>query len=344
MSNQKFTPIQEMGRQQLIDSLRKYQTGKSPVLLRGIGDDAAVFRISEYESGLLSTDSLVEGVHFDLTYTPFRHLGFKAVTVAVSDIYAMNGKPELITVSLLLPNKVSMEMLQELYSGINAASHYYNVDIAGGDISPALSSMIISMSSYGIADAAKVCYRSGATVDEALCVSGDLGGAFAGLKLLVREKNVWQDRGDELFEPDLSGFDYVVGRQLVPHARKDLIESLGEAEIVPGAMIDISQGLANEILYMSKASGCGVQIFEAALPVAPDTRAAADELQEDVDQYALHGGEDYEILFTLPEKKVERFSDLFRDFVVIGKIVPGKSGVLIQSASGEMHEISLPSS
>jgi len=342
MSDQPFTPIQDVGRQQLIDSLKQFETSVSSSLLKGIGDDAAVFRISDYLSGLLTTDSLVEGVHFDLVYTPFKHLGFKAVTAAVSDIYAMNGKPELVTVSVMLPNRISLEMLHELYSGMHSAAHFYGIDIAGGDVAPTLSNMIISMSVYGTAGSDRVCYRSGARIGDALCVSGDLGGAFAGLKLLMREKNVWKERGDDHFEPDLSGFSYVVGRQLVPHARKDLIESLEQAGITPGAMIDISQGLANEVMYLSRASGCGVRIFEAALPVAPDTRSAADELQDDVDQFALHGGEDYEMLFTLPENDVERFAGLFRDFVVIGKIVPPEDGILMQTADGEMHEISLP--
>ena len=342
MSDQSFTPIQEVGRQQLIDSLKQFETSNSPSLIKGIGDDAAVFRISDYLSGLLSTDSLVEGVHFDLVYTPFKHLGFKAVTAAVSDIYAMNGKPDLVTVSVMLPNRISLEMLHELYSGMHSAAHFYNIDIAGGDVAPTLSNMIITMSAYGTAGSERVCYRSGAKIGDALCVTGDLGGAFAGLKLLMREKNVWQERSDDQFEPDLSGFDYVVGRQLVPHARKDLIESLDEAGIIPGAMIDISQGLANEVMYLSRASGCGVRLFEAALPVAPDTRSAADELQEDVDQFALHGGEDYEMLFTLPESDVERFAGLFKDFVVIGKIVPAEDGILLQTAEGEMHEITLP--
>ncbi|MFU8860890.1 MAG: thiamine-phosphate kinase [Cyclonatronaceae bacterium] len=342
MSHQPFTPIQEVGRQQLIDSLRQFETAKSPSLIKGIGDDAAVFRISDYLSGLLSTDSLVEGVHFDLVYTPFKHLGFKAVTAAVSDIYAMNGKPELITVSVMLPNRISLEMLHEFYSGVHSAAHHYNVDIAGGDVAPTVSNMVLSLTAYGTTDADRVCYRSGAKPGEALCVTGDLGGAFAGLKLLMREKNVWQERGDEQFEPDLSGFDYVVGRQLVPHARKDLIDALQEAGITPGAMIDISQGLANELIYLGRASGCGARIYEAALPVAPDTRAAANELQDNVDQFALHGGEDYELMFTLSEKDVERFADLFRDFVVIGKLVPASEGILLQTSEGDVHEIRLP--
>lgn len=342
MSDQTFTPIQEVGRQQLIDSLRQFETSESPSLVKGIGDDAAVFRISDYLSGLLTSDSLVEGVHFDLVYTPLKHLGFKAVTAAVSDIYAMNGKPEIITVSVMLPNRISIEMLHEFYAGIHSAAHHYNIDIAGGDVAPTTANMVLSLSAYGTADSERVCYRSGAKPGDALCVTGDLGGAFAGLKLLMREKNIWQERGDDHFEPDLSGFDYVVGRQLVPHARKDLIEALHKADITPGAMIDISQGLANELMYLGRASGCGARIFEAALPVAPDTRAAADELQDDVDQYALHGGEDFELLFTLPEKEVERFADLFRDFVVIGKMVPANEGILIQTSEGDVHEISLP--
>jgi thiamine-monophosphate kinase len=342
MEKKSFTPIQEVGRQQLIRSLRQFETSQAGSLIMGIGDDAAVLRISEYSSGLLSTDSLVEGVHFDLSYTPFKHLGFKAVTVAVSDIYAMNGKPDVVTVSLMLPNRISLEMLQELYAGINSAASFYGVDIAGGDVAPTISNMVISMSAWGTVPAERVCYRSGAKAGEAVCVSGDLGGALAGLRLLMREKQVWQERGDDLFEPDLSGFDYVVGRQLVPHARKDLIDAFENHGVMPGAMIDLSQGLANELLYLCNASGCGAHIYEAALPVAPDTRAAADELGEDAGRFALHGGEDFEMLFTLPEEAVETFSGQFRDFVVIGKLLDPAEGVRIQDAEGDVHEIRLP--
>lgn len=336
MSEEKFTPIEQAGRQALIKDIKDNIAVTRPEVIKGIGDDAAVFKVSEFKATLLSTETYIEGVDFDLSYTPFHHLGFKLVSAVVSDIYAMNAQPVAITVSLAIPNRVSMEMVREFYKGIHASSGEYNVELVGGDITGSHAYMAVNINVYGEADIDDLVYRSGAQIDDAICVSGDIGGALAGLKVLLREKKFWLDSGKETFEPDLSDYEYVVKRQLVPIARKDVINLFQENNIVPTSMTDISQGLINDLKGITDSSKKGAKLFQAALPVALETRAIADEMKEDVDNYALHGGEDYELLFTLPEPDIEKLSKIFKDYSVIGKIVENSNGVTVQTAEGEV--------
>ncbi len=336
MSEEKFTPIEQVGREALIKEIRENVAVKRPEVIKGIGDDAAVFKVSEFKASLLSTETYIEGVDFDLSYTPFHHLGFKLVSAVVSDIYSMNAQPIAITVSLALPNRISMEMIQEFYKGIHASSGEYNIELVGGDITGSHAFMAVNINVYGESDIDNLVYRSGAQIDDAICVTGDIGGALAGLKVLLREKKYWLDSGKETFEPDLSEYEYVVKRQLVPIARKDTITVLQQNNIVPTSMTDISQGLINDLNGITDSSRKGAVLFQAALPIALETRAIADEMKEDVDNYGLHGGEDYELLFTLPEPDIEKLSKIYKDYSVIGKIVEPSNGITVQTAEGEV--------
>ncbi len=337
--NQAFTPIEKIGRNSLIEKITSDVNKHSDQLIYGIGDDAAVLNQGEGKHLLVSTELYSEGVHFDLIYTPLQHLGFKLVSLAISDILAMNALPTAITVSLGLTNKISVEMTELFYSGVKSACQAYNVELAGGDISASQHAMTIGITAVGTQGADKTVYRSGAKPGEAICITGDLGGAASGLMILLREKKHFETSGGESMEPDLSPFEYVVRRQLVPEARIDLIKSMEEHGIIPGAMIDLSQGLNRNLLDITGASGCGAIIYEAALPVSPETRAAADELEEDIDKFVLFGGEEPELLFTLPEDDIKKFADLFKDFVVIGKMIDKKDGVSMQTAEG--HRMTL---
>lgn len=341
MSKTKFTPISETGRYKLIKSISdKFTSDKDghPGIVKGIGDDCAVFRKSENILALQSTETYVEGVDFDLTYTPLNHLGFKIVSAAVSDIYAMNGNPESLLLSIGIPNKISMEMIDLFYDGVKKACENYKCTLAGGDITASQSSLIISVTVNGTVTEETITYRSGANVGDAICITGDLGAAYAGLRILLREKSVWSEEGmNQEFKPDLSDYEYVIKRQLVPEARVDLIETLAAQEMVPTSMIDVSKNALLEIQQILSASRCGATIYQAALPVALETRAVANEFKEDVDQYALQGGEDYELLFTLPEYDVNRLVNHFKDFVVIGKIEHPKEGFKMQTGDGDMY-------
>lgn len=336
MSENKFTPVEQVGRKALLKEIEESVAVHRDEVIKGIGDDAAVFKVSEFKATLLSTESYIEGVDFDLTYTPFHHLGYKLVTAVLSDIYAMNAKPVAITVGLSIPNRISTEMLKDFYKGINAAGQDYNVQLAGGDITGSHGYMAVNISAYAESEIEKVVYCSGAQIDDAICVTGDIGGALAGLKVLLREKKFWLDSGKDYFEPDLSEHEYVVKRQLVPIARRDAIKIFEENQIIPASMTDISQGLINDLKRITDASKKGAQIFQAALPIANETRKVADEMKEDVDNYALHGGEDYELLFTIPKAEVEKLSKIYKDFSVIGKIVPASEGLKVQTAEGEI--------
>ena len=337
MPEENFSTIESIGRSGLISQIEQSGIFKREEVIKGIGDDAAVIGTSEHQASLLSMESYIEGVDFDLTYTPFHHLGYKIVTAVLSDIYAMNGRPSAIMIGLSIPNRISVEMIQELYKGINAACVDNQTQLVGGDITASREVMAVSISAYGNTEVERITYRSGARQDDAICVSGDLGGALAGLKVLLREKQFWLDTGKKDFQPDLSDYEYVVKRQLVPIARKDIIAVFEENNIIPTSMTDISQGLINDLKNITRSSNVGVHLYEAAIPVSLDTRKVADEMKDDVDKYALHGGEDYELLFTLPQKDVDKLSKKFTDFAVIGKVRTNEDGIVMQTASGDIY-------
>ncbi|MEX0609618.1 MAG: thiamine-phosphate kinase [Balneolaceae bacterium] len=331
-----FQTIQSIGSKGLLKKITSYEAFKHPKVIQSIGDDAAVVSESDDSLTLLSTDTYVEGVDFDPTYTPFHHLGYKILSAGISDIYAMNGRPETALISLAIPNRLSVQMVEDLYEGIYAAGKKHEVEIVGGDLKANHSNLVINISVYGKAEKEQITYRKGAQIGDAICLTGDVGAALAGLRILMREKKYWEEHGDENVQPELGDYQFVVKRQLVPESRKDLIDLFRKENIVPTSMIDITKGLVNEISLLSEASELGAYIYQAALPIAIETRQVADEMEEDVDRYALFGGEDLELMFTLPEKGVEKLMNLFKDFVVIGRMVPEEEGMKMQTAEGDI--------
>ncbi len=328
--NSSFTSIGDLGRDGLIRRLANLPTSDH------IGDDAAVLPLDDARSLLVTSESFVEGVDFDLTYTPFTHLGYKLVNACVSDILAMNGLPESILVNLAVPNRISMEMIDSLYEGIAKANEELGLTLVGGDVTASPGSLAITVTATGKADTASITYRKGARVGDALCVSGDLGAAYAGLKILLREKRYWQDHGEDSVQPILTDYEEVIRAQLVPQVPIELIRTMARMGIRPTAMIDISKHMLRELIQLGTSSDVGVYIYSAALPVSLDTRAVADEFEEDVDQYALQGGEDYQLLFTLNEADVNRLSKEYKDLTVIGKVVHRSEGIKMQSAEGDV--------
>jgi thiamine-monophosphate kinase len=298
------TELGDLGEFGLIRKLTSDFSLKNPGSLVGVGDDAAVISVDENRVQLVSTDMLVEGVHFNLMYMPLKYLGYKAVAVNVSDICAMNGKAEQITVSIAVSNRFPVEALEELYSGIKAACDHYQVDLVGGDTTSSFSGLIISVTAIGSAERSKVVYRSGAKEMDLLVVTGDLGGAYMGLQVLEREKQVFQENPS--IQPDLEGHDYIIQRQLKPEARVDVIRYLGELEVVPTSMIDISDGLASEILHLCKASNTGCYVYDEKIPIDATTSMAAIDFNLDPVTCVLNGGEDYELLFTIAQQDYEK--------------------------------------
>lgn len=319
------TEISDLGEFGLIDHLTKNIELKNSSSSKGVGDDAAVIGDGDVKT-LVSTDMLLEGVHFDLSYIPLKHLGYKAVAVNVSDIYAMNGTPKQITVSIGLSNRFSLEAVEELYAGIYLACEKFGVDLVGGDTSSSRQGLVISITAVGEAKADKITYRSGAQENDLLCVSGDVGAAYMGLQLLEREKQVYMSNPD--MQPDLEGWDYIVGRQLKPEARKDIIELLAEKDIQPTSMIDVSDGVASEIFHLCKHSNVGMNVFEEKLPIDHQTIQMAEELKIDVTTVALNGGEDYELLFTIKQADFEKIKDS-RMVTVIGHCTAKEEGIHI---------------
>lgn len=328
--NPSFTSIGDLGRDGLIRRLADVPTASN------LGDDAAVLPLDDTRSILLTSETFVEGVDFDLTYTPFHHLGYKLVNACVSDILAMNGLPETILVNLAVPNRISMEMIDSLYQGIAKANEELDLALVGGDVTASPGSLAITITATGKVDNASITFRKGARIGDALCVSGDLGAAYAGLKILLREKRYWQDHGDDSVQPILTDFEAVIRAQLVPQVPIELVKTMHRMGIKPSSMIDISKHMLREVIQLGTSSDVGVYIYSAALPVSLDTRAVADEFEEDVDQYALQGGEDYQLLFTLNEADVNRLSKEYKDLTVIGKIVPRGEGIKMQSAEGDI--------
>lgn len=336
MEEETFRTIESLGRKSLISELMEGSLVEREEVLQGVGDDAAVISTTGDRPSLLSSESFMEGVDFDLTYTPLNHLGYKITSSTVSDIYAMNGRPETLLVNMALPNKLSVDMLKEIYRGIHACGKEHDCQVVGGDLTASHQILSVAVTCQGSVERKTITYRKGAEEGDAICVTGDLGGAIAGLRILMREKKFWEEHQQQQFHPDLEGYEYVVKRQLVPAARKNFIDKIAETGILPSSMIDLSQGLVSELSEITSAAEVGALIYQAALPIAPDTRAVADEMKEDVDKYALYGGEDLEMLFTLKEDQVEKLADTFADFTVIGKMTSEYDGPAMQTAEGEL--------
>ncbi len=324
MSSEK-KDIQELGEFGLIDLITKDVQLRNKTSIVGVGDDAAVADYSGKKT-VITTDILMEGIHFDLIYTPLKHLGYKAVVVNLSDVYAMNATPQQIVVSIALSAKFTAEMIEDLYEGIKLACEYYNVDLVGGDTTSSLTGLAVSVTAIGVVDESKVTYRSGAKVNDLICVSGDLGAAFLGLQLLEREKKVFTESSGG--QPDFSGFEYVLERQLKPEARHDIVEKLADAGVLPTAMIDISDGLSSELLHIAKNSKTGCRIYIEKIPVSEETNDAAKELELEPITMALNGGEDYELLFTVSLEDHDKVKDI--DGVsIIGHVTDASEGCYI---------------
>ncbi len=316
------TELSSLGEFALIDHIAEAVELKNPESLKGIGDDAAIIDYAG-KMTVVSTDMLVEGVHFDLTFHPLKHLGYKSVVVNLSDIYAMNAIPKQILVGIALSNRFSLEAIEELYAGMSLACEKYGVDLVGGDTTTSTSGLIISVTAIGVAAKEDIVYRNGAKENDLLCVSGDLGGAYVGLQLLEREKKIYIE--NPKIQPDLSGNDYILERQLKPEARKDIIEKLKELGVKPTSMIDISDGLSSETLHLCRQSNVGCNIYEAKLPIDPQTFERAREFYLDPTVCALSGGEDYELLFTIKQDDYEKLR-MHLDISIIGHMTDAASG------------------
>jgi thiamine-monophosphate kinase len=310
----KILSISDLGEFGLIDHLTKDFSISDKQLIKGIGDDAAVFSNGDMCT-LVTTDLLVEGIHFNLIYTPLKHLGYKSVVVNLSDIFAMNAIPKYITVSIAVSNKFSVQALEQLYEGIKIACERFDVELIGGDTTSSLSGLFINITAIGQAKKDEIVYRSGAKKNDLVCVSGDLGASYMGLQLLEREKEVFL--ADTSIQPELSGYEYIVERQLKPEPRRDILKKLKEAGVQPNAMIDISDGLSSEMLHLCKNSNLGCVIYEEKLPIHQQTILAAEMFRLDPSLPALNGGEDYELLFTVPLSQKE-IIDKIHDISIIG--------------------------
>ena len=320
--NQEKTGLDQLGEFELINHLTKNFTLQQPSSIMGIGDDAAVMDFSD-KKAVMSTDLLIEGVHFDLSYMPLKHLGYKSVMVNLSDIYAMNAIATQITVSIAVSNRFPLEALEEFYSGVALACEIYKVDLVGGDTTSSTKGMLISVTAVGEANEADIVYRSGAKPNDLLVVSGDLGGAYCGLQVLEREKEVFKVNPNN--QPDLSLYTYIVERQLKPEARKDIKGLLQQLEILPTAMIDISDGLSSEILHLCNKSEVGCNVYENKIPLDPTVISACEEFKIDSTLVALSGGEDYELLFTIDQKDFPKIKGN-PHFTVIGHMTDKNEG------------------
>lgn len=327
--------IQELGEFGLIKNLTESLQNTQPGTIKGVGDDAAVIGIGERKT-LVSTDMLIEGVHFDLSFHPLKHLGYKSVVVNVSDILAMNGKPEQIVVSIAFSSRFSLQAVQELYEGIRLACDAYGVDLVGGDTSSSRQGLVISITAIGSAFEKDIVYRKGAKENDLICVSGDLGAAYMGLQLLEREKQVFL--ADPTMQPDLDGHDYILQRQLKPEARLDVIKDLEKAGIKPTSMIDISDGLASEIFHLCEASEVGMAVYELKIPIDPATVSSAEQFNLNPLTCALNGGEDYELLFTVDQKDFEKIRAT--DAVsIIGHVTPKAAGKVVVTKNDNQFEL-----
>ncbi|MBO5864994.1 MAG: thiamine-phosphate kinase [Bacteroidaceae bacterium] len=330
MNTTKRTEISSLGEFGFVERLTKDITPVNKETVKGIGDDAAILQFGSDEEVLITTDLFMEGVHFDLTYFPLKHLGYKVVVANISDIYAMNGTPKQITVSLGISRKFCIEDIEELYSGIRLACEQYGVDIVGGDTTSSLTGLAISITATGTAPKGTAVKRSTAKETDLICVTGNLGAAYMGLQLLEREKLATAGKD---MQPDFSGKEYILERQLKPEARKEIIEKLRNENIKPTAMMDISDGLASELMHICKQSGVGCRIYEERIPIDYQTAIMAEELNLNVITCALGGGEDYELLFTVPIADHEKVAAM-KDVRVIGHIVSDTMGLALITRDG----------
>lgn len=330
------TEIATLGEFGLIKHLTKGIELKNESSQYGVGDDAAVLSYLAGKQVLVSTDLLMEGIHFDLTYVPLKHLGYKAAVVNFSDIYAMNGTPKQITVSLAISKRFSIEDMDDFYDGLRFACEQYGVDIVGGDTTSSLTGLAISITCIGEADKDKVVYRNGAKDTDLICVSGDLGAAYMGLQLLEREKAVL--KGDKDIQPDFTGKEYLLERQLKPEARKDIIEKLAAENIVPTSMMDISDGLSSELMHICTQSNVGCRVYEEHIPIDYQTAVMAEEFNMNLTTCAMNGGEDYELLFTVPIADHGKVSEM-EGVKLIGHITRPELGYALITRDGQEFEL-----
>lgn len=334
MMESKETELSSLGEFGLIERLTKKFPINNKSTKLGVGDDAAVLEYKDKQA-LVTTDLLLEGIHFDLRYVPLKHLGYKAAVVNFSDIYAMNGSPKQITVSIGLSSRFTLEHIEDIYSGIRLACEIYGVDLVGGDTSASMTGLIMSITCVGEADKEEIVTRSGAKETDIICVSGDLGAAYMGLQLLERENRV--SMGQKDFQPQFGGKEYILERQLKPEARKDIIEILKSNGLKPTSMMDVSDGLSSELLHICKSSNVGCRIYEEKIPIDYQTAIMAEELNMNLYTAALNGGEDYELLFTLPLADYDKVSKL-KGISVIGYITkPELGAAMVAPDSTEME-------
>ena len=338
MSRTEISTIGEFG---LIDHINKYVKVENNTTKKGIGDDAAVLSIKEgCDRMLVSTDLMLEGIHFDLSYFPLKHLGYKAAMANFSDIYAMNAYPTQLTISLGLSKRFSIEDVEEFYAGVLLACQRHNVDLVGGDTSSSLTGLTISVTCVGMAKEDEITYRNGAKPTDLICVSGNLGAAYMGLQLLEREKAIFAQSADSEInaQPDFAGKEYIIGRQLKPEARRDIIDALKKEGIKPTSMIDLSDEMVSDVFQICKESGVGCRIFEEKIPIDYETASMAEEFNMNLTTAALHGGEDYELLFTVPVTMHEKINNL-KDVKVIGYITDKEEGKMLQTRDGQCFEL-----
>ncbi|CEN34263.1 thiamine-phosphate kinase [Capnocytophaga cynodegmi] len=333
--NQQRTNLSDLGEFGLISHLTKNFEIKNSSTLKGVGDDAAVIDFKT-KKAVISTDLLIKGIHFDLSYVPLKHLGYKSVVVNLSDIFAMNAKATQITVSIAVSNRFPLEALEELYEGIRLACEIYKVDLVGGDTTSSTRGLIISVTAIGEAESKEIVYRDGAKENDLIVVTGDLGGAYLGLQVLEREKAVFQVNPNS--QPDLDMYSYIIERQLKPEARKDIPPLLRELGVLPTSMMDISDGLSSEILHICEQSGVGCRLFEDKIPLDPQVISTCEEFNLDSTTIALSGGEDYELLFTISQKDYDKIKGN-PNLSVIGYITNKEQGRYLVTRSGEAVEI-----
>ncbi|MEM1325884.1 MAG: thiamine-phosphate kinase [Bacteroidota bacterium] len=328
------TDVNELGEFGLIDHLTKkfaLQQGSSVV---GVGDDAAVIKNDDFVT-VVSTDMMVEGIHFDLMYTPLKNLGYKAIVTNLSDIYAMNATPKQVTVSIAMSNRFSVEALEELYAGIHLACERYQVDLIGGDTTSSPKGLYISVTAIGQGEMKSLSYRNTAKVGDLICITGNVGAAYLGLQILEREKQIYLETGSQ---PDFEEQSYLIERQLKPEARKDMIEQFATSNLVPTSMIDVSDGVASEIFHICKASRVGAYIEESGVPIHPEAQQMALKFKLDPITCALSGGEDYELLFTVDPQDLEKVKFL-PDIYIMGEITKPEEGIKLHTTGGNIHDL-----